>query len=52
LLDYAIENGVPSSEEAYKILSKDIESALNRNSNPNDGMSLLDPKFQTNLVNS
>jgi glutathione peroxidase len=52
LLDYAIENGVPSSEEAYKILSKDIESALNGNSNPNDGMSLLDPKFQTNLVNS
>jgi glutathione peroxidase len=33
LLDYAIENGVPSSDKAYEILCSDIESALAGKSN-------------------
>lgn len=48
LLDYAIENGVPASDEAYKIISEDIEAALEGTIAPVLSMSLLDHSFQTN----
>lgn len=48
LLDYAIDSGVPPADEAYKIISEDIESALAGTIEPVLNMSLLDPQFQTN----
>jgi glutathione peroxidase len=45
LLDYAIESGVPPAEEAYEMISQDIESALDGTIEPVLSMSLIDPQF-------